>query len=265
MIVSVIIPTFKPKDYLWECLDSIVNQEFNKRDYEVVLILNGCSEPYNTAIVKYIQKHPDVQWKYIKLSQGGVSNARNIGLDNATGEYVTFIDDDDYVSHSYLSELYEQATADIVSLCYPLAFNDGCLDTFQYRITRQYEKYAGSKMVKFYRVRRFFDGPVYKLIHKSIIGDRRFDNAYKNGEDTLFMFLISDRIKYVNLTSRNAVYYRRVRLGSATSTITAKDNICNLFRLINEYTKIYIGGIYKYNFSFYLTRILGAIRSIISK
>ena len=128
MKISVIVPTYKPQAYLWECLDSIYNQTFPKSDYELVLVLNGCNEPYNTQILDWLSKHKDLNVQFFQIDTGGVSNARNIALDNAKGEYVTFIDDDDLISTAYLKELYEKATPDTVSLCYPYAFNDGDIE-----------------------------------------------------------------------------------------------------------------------------------------
>mgnify|MGYP003280287308 FL=1 len=125
MKISVIVPTYKPQAYLWECLDSIYNQTFPKLDYELVLVLNGCCEPYNAQIKEWLLRHSDLQVQYFQTDEGGVSNARNIALDNAKGDYVTFIDDDDLISPAYLEELYDKATPDAVSLCYPYAFNDG--------------------------------------------------------------------------------------------------------------------------------------------
>ena len=85
--ISVIIPTYKPKDYLWECLDSLSCQTIEKSKFEVLIILNGCNEPYNTQIIKYIESQQNVQWRLFQTDEPGVSNARNIGLDKAEGEY----------------------------------------------------------------------------------------------------------------------------------------------------------------------------------
>ena len=114
MKISVIVPTYKPKAYLWECLNSIYNQTFPKTDYEVLLVLNGCNEPYNTQIKEWLSKHSDLQVQYFQIDEGGVSNARNIALNNLTGEYVTFIDDDDLISPKYLKELFENATSNLM-------------------------------------------------------------------------------------------------------------------------------------------------------
>lgn len=59
MKISVIVPTFKPKDYLWECLDSLVAQTLAKDDFGVLIVLNGCLEPYRSEIKAYIAKNKD--------------------------------------------------------------------------------------------------------------------------------------------------------------------------------------------------------------
>ena len=125
MKISVIIPSYKPKGYLWECLESLYNQTFPSNDFEILLVLNGCCEPYKSQIEEFLKGKDMCNVCLIQTNQLGVSNARNIGLDRAKGDYITFIDDDDYVSPSYLEELYEKALPDTISLCYPYAFNDG--------------------------------------------------------------------------------------------------------------------------------------------
>ena len=101
--ISVIIPTYKPQTYLWECLDSLRNQTLSHNDFEIIIVLNGCTEPWKSQISRYIAtKMQSMNVKFIHTEQAGVSNARNIALDLVKGEYVTFIDDDDLVSPSYL-------------------------------------------------------------------------------------------------------------------------------------------------------------------
>lgn len=265
MHISVIIPTYKPKDYLFECLNSMISQTFPKEDFEVIIILNGCCEPYKTKIEKFIvEKMRGMNIAFIHTDIGGVSNARNLALDNAKGEYVAFIDDDDYVTPKYLELLYNKASEDTVALCYPLSFKDGTTDFKPYSITGDYECNVSSGKCNYKRARKFFSGPVYKLIHSSIIGERRFDKRFRNGEDSLFMFLISDRIRYVNFTSKEAVYYRRIRENSA---VTIKRNkwtvIYNSLKMIGCYTKMYISSPFSYSINFYCTRLLGAIRTMI--
>ena len=124
MQISVIIPTYKPKDYIWQCLDSLDAQTLDKRLWEVIIVLNGCSEPWETEIKQYIQSHPLTNVRLIQTDEGGVSNARNIGLDQAKGEYIAFLDDDDYVSPTYLEALAAIATPDTIAASNTIAFSD---------------------------------------------------------------------------------------------------------------------------------------------
>lgn len=266
MKISVIVPTYKPQTYLWECLDSIYNQTFQKSDFELILVLNGCCEPYNTQINEWLSKHSDLQVQYFQTDEGGVSNARNIALDNVRGEYVTFIDDDDLISPAYLEELYDKATPDTVSLCYPFAFNDGQIgEQLPYSITYTYNYCIEHKCRNFTsRARKFFSGPCMKLIPMSFIQNRRYDIRFKNGEDSLFMFLISDKMKRVAFTSINAVYYRRVRINSAsTANRRFKDVLENSYKLIIGYSNIYISHMHSYDFFFYITRVLGSVKAVV--
>lgn len=263
MTISVIVPTYKPQAYLWECLDSIYNQTFPKSDYELVLVLNGCNEPYNTQILDWLSKHKDLNVQFFQIDTGGVSNARNIALDNAKGEYVTFIDDDDLISTAYLKELYEKATPDTVSLCYPYAFNDGDIEKqLPYSITKAYDYICKHKCKNLSSMaRKFFSGPCMKLIPMSFIHDRRYDVRFKNGEDSLFMFLISDKIDKVSFTSKDAIYYRRFRENSAcTRSKTKREIIANKMNMIKAYISIYLRKPQKYSLLFFITRLLGALR-----
>lgn len=263
MRISIIVPTYKPQAYLWECLDSIYKQTFPKTDYELVLVLNGCNEPYNTQINEWFSNHSDLQVQYFQTDEGGVSNARNIALDNVNGEYVTFIDDDDLISPMYLEELYEKVNPNTVSVCYPYAFNDGKIEKqLPYGITDAYNYCIEHKCNKLTSmVRKYFSGPWMKLIPMSFIQDRRYDVRFKNGEDSLFMFLISDKIKKFAFTSKNAIYYRRYRDNSAyTRSKTKREIIANKTSLIKAYISIYLRKPQKYSLLFFITRLLGALR-----
>lgn len=264
MKISVIVPTYRPQGYLWECLDSVYNQTFAKPDYELVLVLNGCDEPFHSQIEDWLDNHSDLQVQFFQTDEGGVSNARNIALDNARGEYITFIDDDDLVSPMYLQELYEKATPDTVSLCYPYAFNDGKIERqLPYSITNTYNyciEHECNKLAS--RGRKYFSGPCMKLIPMSFILDRRFDVRFKNGEDCIFMFLISDKIKNIVYTSKDAIYYRRYRENSAVTRKRKKtERIKNCVLCMVEYAKIFLDG--KHSTYFFLARILAEIKCVL--
>lgn len=267
MKISVIIPTYKPQDYLWECLDSLNCQSLDRREFEVLVVLNGPKESYEDSICRFIQEHQDLNIRYFYSEVPGVSNARNIGLDQAEGEYIAFIDDDDYVSKPYLLELYEKSSPDTIGLVYPFAFNDGSPEVqLDYSITDEYERCVAKGKQSHLSPKKFFSGPCMKLIHKDIIGSRRFDIRFKNGEDSLFMFLISDRMKYVDFTSKGAVYYRRFRSNSATTSLRpVKEMLGNCWQRFKANSKVYFSDIRRYSSQRYCMSILGLLHIVLSE
>lgn len=261
--VSVIVPTYKPKDYIWTCLDSLLAQTMDKQDFEVILVLNGDREPYETDIRYYILLHPELKIIFHYSENAGVSNARNIALDIASGEYITFIDDDDYVSSSYLEELYFASRPDTIGLSYLFEFVDGQPRKQVWSgVNNIYRKYYQKQPVSFTLARKYFAGPCMKMIHRNCIMNRRFNTKFQNGEDSIYMFLISDKFKYVSFTSDKAIYYRRYREGSAIMRNRSnKERLYNTIRGIKEYFRIY--NIKDYNLYFFVTRILAEIKYIV--
>ena len=264
--ISVIVPTYRPQLYLEECLISLSNQTMEKTDYEILVILNGDKDPYEDMITKMVESIPYNNINVLYSETVGVSQARNMGLDNAQGEYITFVDDDDYVSSSYLEELYINASPDIISLCYPLSFTEGSKEFKPYYITNDYMGKEANFRYPFQKARRYFSGVVYKLIHHSIIGRHRFNTSFKNGEDSIFMFAISDKYKYVSFTSQNAVYYRRIRKGSALNRRkTKREIVVNWMKMMASYNKLYFSHPRRYKLSFFVTRVLGAFHGAIEQ
>lgn len=112
-IVSVIIPVFKVEDYLSRCVESVINQTYKK--LEIILVDDGSPDSSPAICDGYAKK--DVRIKVLHKKNGGLSSARNAGLEVAQGEYVYFLDSDDYISSNCFSLLVEnalQAGVDIV-------------------------------------------------------------------------------------------------------------------------------------------------------
>lgn len=260
MNISVIIPTYKPQDYLWECLDSIASQTISKDNFEVIIILNGPKDPFYGQIEDYA-KNSGFDLKLIYNEVPGVSNARNIGLDNAKGRYIAFMDDDDKVSPTYLQELYTKASDDTVVISNVYNYHDNRPeDLIAIRPTKLHRQLSEHGKTGLLESRRFFFAVWMMLIPKAVICSRRFDPSFNIGEDCLFMFLISDKIKHTDFTSDKAVYFRRLRNGSAMSSQKGIwKNVWNDVRMMVAYTSIYLSGLRRYSFFFYLTRLRGAI------
>lgn len=263
MLISVIIPTYRPKEYLYECLDSLYCQTLDGNLWEIVLVLNGCGEPYLTDVRNYLRLKPFKHIRLLQLDTPGVSHARNVALEEANGEYITFIDDDDYVSPTYLESLAAIAKPDTIAASYAIAFSDANAHITPYYIEQEYLRCSDKGVQPFYEPKKYMSGPWMKLIHRSVIGDTRFDESFRNGEDALFMFAISNKMRQIAFTDKSAVYYRRMRSGSASHTISFAQLIKNRIMILRAYTRIYCQG-QNYSFYFYFTRILGAIHALIN-
>lgn len=263
MKISVIIPTYKPADYLWQCLDSLCTQTLDKSLYEVIIVLNGCKEPYQTKIEHYIQNHSDVNFRLIQTDTGGVSNARNIGIEAAKGEYLSFVDDDDWVTSDYLESMLILATPETVVVTNVLLINDEDGSQMDYFLTDAYARNAVLDKMTFFSARSFLSSACCKLIPRAVIADARFDTSYKLGEDALFMFLISCRIKELRMTGHDTVYSVRCRQSSASrSSHVYWYRLCLGLRLTCSYTRIYLTNIRCYDFLLYVSRIVATLRKL---
>lgn len=100
--VSVIIPVYNVEKYLEECMESILSQTI--KNFEVILVDDGSQDNSGKICDKYAEK--DVRVKVLHKSNGGQSSARNYGLDHATGDYILYVDSDDYLSSDYLEQMY---------------------------------------------------------------------------------------------------------------------------------------------------------------
>lgn len=114
-LISVIIPIYNQEKYLSRCLDSIISQTY--RHLEIILIDDGSIDSSNKIMQKYADN--DARIHILHKTNGGLSDARNAGLDIATGEYVTFVDSDDWIDKGYINILHQKMIeycADIVSV-----------------------------------------------------------------------------------------------------------------------------------------------------
>ena len=126
--ISIIVPVYNSEKYLCACIDSILSQSF--RDFELILVDDGSRDSSPRICDDYAQK--DGRVKVIHKANGGVSAARNDGLDIAKGEYVTFIDSDDWVEREYLETLSNYRDYDIVFFSHRMIYEDGYTSEFKF-------------------------------------------------------------------------------------------------------------------------------------
>lgn len=120
-LISVILPIYNVEQYLEKCLSSLQQQTYV--NFEALLVDDGSTDNSGAVCQRYSAK--DSRFIYLYKANGGVSDARNYGLNKASGEYISFVDPDDYVTHDYLSYLMELLIA-----------NSGCISACNHWICR---------------------------------------------------------------------------------------------------------------------------------
>ena len=108
-LISIIVPIYNVEKYLSKCIDSIINQTLE--NIEIILVNDGSTDSCAEIIESYANK--DNRIKVIHKKNGGQSSARNMGLDIAKGEYIGFVDSDDYVSLDLYKDVIESFNSDI--------------------------------------------------------------------------------------------------------------------------------------------------------
>lgn len=267
MKISVIIPTFQPDDYILKCFDSLREQSLNSSAFEIIIILNGSMEPYYSMINYYInQNFHNNKVKFLQIEEAGVSRARNYGMSMASGKYITFIDDDDFVSPSYLEEMLKIANEGFMPLSNLIAFDHKSWAPLPFYVSKSFKRNHGKKKPHILQVRSFFSLPACKLIEKEAVGDVKFNTRFKIGEDSLFMAAISNHGREYKLTSEKAIYYRRLRADSVTGKKRPRgERVRNSISLTLAYLKIFFKDPFNYNLLFFTSRILGSFKFAVLK
>lgn len=261
-MISVIIPTYKPKEYINQCLQSLEAQTLDINLFEVIVVLNGEKEPYYSDI-KQLLESCSFNNRLFHTDTAGVSNARNIGLDNAKGEYICFIDDDDYISIPYLENLYSKLIKNTQSIAVSNVntFSEGGSVLGNDYISHTFNHLSKHPTNSIFKKRHFLSSSCCKLIPQSIIGNHRFNINHHLSEDALFMFEISYQIKDIILSDASTIYYRRLRPNSASrKPMSLYTRISHKTCFIIHITKIYIHHFTKFNFWLFISRIIAIIK-----
>ena len=218
-LISIIVPIYNVENYLRQCLDSILNQTY--QNFECLLINDG--SPDNSADIcrEYVSK--DSRFRYFEKENGGVSSARNLGIEHSKGEYITFIDSDDWVDSDYLEVLYNSLVderADIAISTYKqFNMDDNCYYVHSYQ--RGYEKRIFEKyqLIEELPVLERYDqsyGLTFgKIISKKALGIIRFNEYTTLCEDMEFwykLYLVSNKIIYINKDTYNYRKYENASL-----------------------------------------------------
>jgi len=233
--ISIIIPVYNVAPYLRECLDSIQEQTF--KDFEAILIDDGSTDS-SGQICDWYAKHYK-RFKVIHKENGGVSSARNMGLDIAQGECIGFIDPDDFISPDFYELLLcklESSGADISISGIKFIDQHGNPMQFpKFFQTPIRERFEGSGITKAYIKGEIVPGLLDKLYKKSCFDGVRMPEGISLLEDGAIMPLVLSKAK-IAVEEPRAIYYYRRRPKSLTSSTVDFKRLSEAYEAIDMMT-----------------------------
>lgn len=213
--ITVIIPIYNTEKYIKMCLESVKKQTY--KNLEIILVNDGSIDKSEEICKSYIEK--DKRFTYYVTENYGVSHARNFGLDKATGEYIMFIDSDDWLEENMIEKLYNKLVekkCDIAICDYFINFKNNQCEHNQLKE----EIIINEKkiMLEFLFKPEMYGGYLWnKLIRKDIIKNIRFNENIKIEEDVEFLCRVIENVNCIVYVPKEKLYHYVKRNESAVN------------------------------------------------
>ena len=237
--VSVIVPVYNVEKYLARCVDSILNQTFN--DFELILVDDGSPDNSGKICDEYAER--DSRVKVIHKQNGGVSSARNLGIKTSIGEFITFIDSDDWIEPKMFEQLYNASENCDIIFCgftsyslrktttdvLPAAIVDNRQLADFYVNNNTGSLCFSTVWAKFYRTEIIKNNNLY------------FDAGIPSGEDTIFNLIACRYCQKAAFVEASLYNYERRNVGSATRKYFYKmyEYKIAIYEAINQWLSLY--------------------------
>lgn len=195
--LSIIIPVYNNEMYLRSTLQSVLGQTYS--DFEILIVDDGSTDSSLDICQEFAQK--DNRLRVIQKENGGVSSARNCGLEEATGRYIAFVDSDDCIDpemYAVMISVLEKTEADFVNCCVvkercymPQSYQKGAVEVSNLPLENILKKNC------------FIDSSLNKVYRRELIGNTRFDENISYSEDKLFvteLILKAEKLAFVSNT-----------------------------------------------------------------
>ena len=235
MKLSIIVPVYKVEEYLGECVDSLLSQTID--DYEIILVDDGSPDNSGKIADEYAAANPDMI-RVLHIDNGGQGRARNFALDIAKGDFVGFVDSDDWVTHDMYEKMYTRAAetgADVVVCDFMERFADGRESMLPASLQDNWLGSAGSSCNKIFR--------------RSLVGALRFPVGLWY-EDFYFSAVMLLRSKHTEFITEPLYIYRRGQESTMHNNNAAKN--LDMLTIMDMLEKEMVPAGYKDDFEFFL-------------
>ena len=220
-LISIVVPIYNAETYLNQCIKSIIEQSY--KNIEIILINDGSTDDSGIICDEYAQK--DIRIKVIHNKNQGVSISRNIGIQEARGEYISFVDADDFISKKYVEILYQLIIKDNAQIS--TVGNDEYYEGKMIKTSKGIRKVLHSEeAIKMILKERDMTHVCWgKMYKKELFDDEdiKFDSTMKIGEDLKIIIPIIEKCKKISIDTREKLYHYRKNEKSITQQKGKKD------------------------------------------
>lgn len=225
--ISVIVPVYNAEKYLGRCIESVLRQTY--KDFELILVNDGSKD--SSLVICREYERADERIKVIDKPNGGVSSARNAGIDNACGKMLTFLDSDDYLSEDFLEAFGDFEDYDFCSQGSVNEYTDRPTRVNSHNMAGRYEK--ALFLESMYNT-LLIASPWAKLYSAKIIQDNnlRFDERFSYAEDRIFNAACLIKCKRFSLSTGAGYHYTHENPSALTKKTLPADKLL-------EYVKAY--------------------------
>ena len=215
--ISVIVPVYNVEAYLERCVESILQQTY--AHFELILINDGSTDSSGQICDHLASQYENI--KVYHIENAGVSNARNMGIQLATGSWVTFIDSDDFVTQDYLATLASAVEGENIGFVIaPLHHIKNGIVTDLPPHSGKTELWSTEETMKeLLMTTRTSFFPVAKLFKRDLLADEKFNTNYHLAEDALFLTELLLKTRCSSVFIDKPIYYYDHREGSATTSV----------------------------------------------
>lgn len=204
-LISVIVPCYNVEQYLPKCVDSIVNQTYT--NLEIFLVDDGSPDRCGDMCDEYAQQ--DKRIKVIHKENGGLSDARNVAIDVATGEYIVFVDSDDYCALDYVETLYKLVAENDAQMgvTWHKCFDEGTVPTADTHEGKILKLFTAEEALRSMFYQKDFDTAAWaKIYHRSLFDGIRYPKGWLF-EDLPTTYRLMQRCRKVAFTNYMSYYY----------------------------------------------------------
>lgn len=230
-LISIIVPVYNVEQYLEKCVDSIINQKY--KNLEIILVDDGATDSSGKLCDELAKI--DNRIKVYHKENGGLSDARNYGVERATGDYIGFVDSDDYIDSEMYEELYEaikKENVDVVECNLKIIYPDR-VELFTEQ--KYYNVYTKQEYLEEYlKIEKIFGSACVRLIKSDIAKKLKFPVG-KLYEDTYYAYDLIEKVdRYVIMN--NPYYNYLMRENSITNT-KFNPRIFDLIEIVEKFRK----------------------------